>query len=225
MRYRSHVLYRHYPSPDPDFDGALDAMTLDDLRLFVREALSRLDLDVRTELQDSLIDHAAKGSSGWRPTSPSSQVVEEVSHFVKDALRRGDEEPHKVDDCLRKGTRAFGAPLHRWSVPRRDLFPNSIGFFGAGSTISRKSLRPSSSGATIAIIGSARRYSGLTDLQASSVSRARREKPKHWKPGARRWPIAETGPERYVRAPIPGSWSPLMYSARAEASSADTRSS
>ena len=52
------------PPQDPDLARALDAMTADELRLFVRDALDRLDHEPRSALVDSLIARAAKGSSG-----------------------------------------------------------------------------------------------------------------------------------------------------------------
>ena len=55
------------PPHDPDLNGALDAMTAEDLRSFVRDALERLDDEPRSALVDSLTARGTKGSSGWRP--------------------------------------------------------------------------------------------------------------------------------------------------------------
>jgi hypothetical protein len=69
MRYgRQHVgsaLFRD----DPDPDDALNAMSADHLRAFVRDAVDRIDNESRADLVDRLIARAAKGSSCWRPSS------------------------------------------------------------------------------------------------------------------------------------------------------------
>jgi len=100
------------PALDRDLDGALDALTVGELRSVVREALERLDREPRGELLDSLIARASKGSSGWKPSGPFRGVVGEVKRFVEAARRIGYAEPHDVDDYLRKGTNAFLAGEH-----------------------------------------------------------------------------------------------------------------
>lgn len=107
MKYGSRRRRVHRPAHDSDLDGALDAMTADELRTFVHEALERLDSEPRGELLDSLIARASKGSTGWKPSSPSRAVVGEVTRFVEAARRIGYAEPHDVDNYLRKGTKAF----------------------------------------------------------------------------------------------------------------------
>ncbi len=92
---------------DPDLDSALDAMTTEELRSFVRDALERLDDEPRNALVDSLIARAAMGSSGWRPSCPSRRIVDEVKRFAEAARRVGYAEPEEVDDYLRQGARAF----------------------------------------------------------------------------------------------------------------------
>ena len=42
------------PSAEPDLDGALDAMTAEELRSFVRDALERLDDEPRGEFENAL---------------------------------------------------------------------------------------------------------------------------------------------------------------------------
>lgn len=101
-----------HPPQDPDLARALDAMTADELRSFVREALDQLDHEPRSAFVDSLIARAAKGSSGWRPPGPSREVVEEVARFAREARRVGSAEPIEVDDYLRQGTKAFLAGEH-----------------------------------------------------------------------------------------------------------------
>jgi hypothetical protein len=100
------------PQHDPDLDSALDAMTAEELRSFVRDALERLDDEPRSALVDSLIARAATGSSGWRPSGPSRRIVDEVKCFAEAARRVGYAEPQEVDDYLRQGTRAFLAGEH-----------------------------------------------------------------------------------------------------------------
>jgi len=61
---------------DPDLDDAVDAMSAEDLRAFVRDALERLDDEPRADLTDRLVTRAARGTSGWRPFfwSPLEQM-------------------------------------------------------------------------------------------------------------------------------------------------------
>lgn len=73
----------HWPPDDPDLDGAIDAMTAEELRSFVRGALEGLDDEPHAALVDSLIARAAKGRSGWRPSGPSRRIVDEVEHFAE----------------------------------------------------------------------------------------------------------------------------------------------
>ncbi|MCH7749231.1 MAG: hypothetical protein IH939_14170 [Acidobacteria bacterium] len=112
MTHARRFRHRLHPQHEPDLDSALDAMTADELRAFVRDALERLDDEPRGELVDSLIARAAKGSSGWRPPSPSRRIVDEVKSFADAALRVGYAEPHEVDEYLRQGTKAFLAGEH-----------------------------------------------------------------------------------------------------------------
>ena len=129
MTYGSRHRRAHWPAHDADLDGALDAMTADELRAFVREALERLDLEPRGELLDSLIARASKSSSGWKPSSPSRGVVGEVTRFVEAARRIGYAQPHDVDDYLRKGTKAFLAGEHATS---REVFEALLPTIGYG---------------------------------------------------------------------------------------------
>jgi len=100
------------PPHDADLDSALDAMTADELRSFIRDALERLDNEPRGHLVDSLVTRAAKGNSRWRPSSPSRHIVNEVERFAEAARRVGYAEPHEVQDYLRQGTKAFLAGEH-----------------------------------------------------------------------------------------------------------------
>jgi hypothetical protein len=100
------------PQDNADLESALDAMTAEELRSFVRDALERLDDEPRGQLMDAVIARAAKGSSGWRPENPSGRIVDDVKRFVEAARRIGYAEPQEVDAYLREGTKAFLAGDH-----------------------------------------------------------------------------------------------------------------
>ena len=104
-RWRSRAGRR--PSPECDLAGALDALTADELRSFVRDALERLDDDSQRELVDSLVARAAKGSTGWKPPGPAARLAEEVERFTEAARRVGYADANDVDDYLRQGAKAF----------------------------------------------------------------------------------------------------------------------
>lgn len=107
MRYRRHTIRGASERNDPDLDSALNAMPAEDLRAFVRDVLDHLDDEPRVDLMDRLMTRAAKGKSGWRPSSPSARVVEEAKEFAEAARRVGQADPHDVDDYLRQGSKAF----------------------------------------------------------------------------------------------------------------------
>lgn len=106
MRHRRHRTSTR-PSPEPDLDGALDALTADELRSLVRDALRRLDEKRQHQLVDSVISQAAKGSAGWKPRSPSTRLADEVEGFTDAARRIGFADADDVDDYLRRGAKAF----------------------------------------------------------------------------------------------------------------------
>jgi hypothetical protein len=58
--------------------NALAALDADGLRAVVREILPWIEDSTRARLVNALIDHAARGGSGWAPPSPSAQIVSEV---------------------------------------------------------------------------------------------------------------------------------------------------
>lgn len=105
MKYGRRTRARTGPPNDPDLDRALDAMTAEELRSFVRGALEELDDEPRAVLMDSLMARAA--NSGWRPSGPSRRIVGEVEHFAEAARRVGSAEPDEVSGYLRQGTKAF----------------------------------------------------------------------------------------------------------------------
>ena len=92
---------------EPDVQGALAAMSAEELRSFVQEALEQLDDRLRTALVDALISRAAKGSSGWKPSSPGNEIVREVETFSAAVRRIGYAAPEQIDDYLRQGMKAF----------------------------------------------------------------------------------------------------------------------
>jgi hypothetical protein len=98
--------------PDPDLDRAIGALTAEELRAFVRDALERLDDEPRNALADSLMARAAKGRAGWKPPGPSRRIVADVKRFADAAHRIGYAEPTEVDNFLRLATRAFLAGDH-----------------------------------------------------------------------------------------------------------------
>lgn len=87
--------------------NALVALDADGLRAVVREILPWLDESVRARLVNALIDHAARGGSGWVPPSPSAKLVSEVQTFAEAAIRTGQADPEDVDHYLRQGVHAF----------------------------------------------------------------------------------------------------------------------
>jgi len=94
---------------EPDLDSALDSMTAEELRSFVRGTLERLDDEPRRELADALLLQAAKGSSVWKPPAPSQRIVAEVRRFAEAACRIGYADPRE------KSTTAFGRVRERFS--------------------------------------------------------------------------------------------------------------
>jgi len=82
-------------------------MSAEELRSFVQEALEQLDDRPRTALVDALIARAAKGSSGWKPSSPGNEIVREVETFTAAVRRIGYAAPEQIDDYLRQGMKAF----------------------------------------------------------------------------------------------------------------------
>ena len=74
MKHQWRSRRRLRPRHDPDLDSALDAMTADELRSFIRDALERFDDEPRGQLVDSLVRRAAKGSSRMSPILTPSEI-------------------------------------------------------------------------------------------------------------------------------------------------------
>jgi hypothetical protein len=87
-------------------------MTAPELRSFVRTVFAGLDDDQRTTITDSLMARATQGHAAWKPSRPSTRVVDEVCAFADAARRVAYADPDEVSDCLRHGTRAFLAGDH-----------------------------------------------------------------------------------------------------------------
>lgn len=82
-------------------------MTAEELREFVRELLGGPDDAPRDLLVDSLVAHAARSRSGWKPAMPIGDVLDEVRVFAEAAFHAGGADPDQTDNYLRLGTRAF----------------------------------------------------------------------------------------------------------------------
>jgi hypothetical protein len=89
------------------FDAALAAMSADELRRFLREFSRQLGPAAREHLQGALMERAARGPSGWRPSPPPSDVATQVQQFLDAANKTGAANPERVDEFLRKGNQAF----------------------------------------------------------------------------------------------------------------------
>jgi hypothetical protein len=87
-------------------------MTAPELRSFVRTVFDGLDRDQRTRFTDLLLTRTTKGDVGWKPSRPSTRVVDEVSAFADAARRVAYADPDEVSDYLCHGTRAFLAGDH-----------------------------------------------------------------------------------------------------------------
>lgn len=87
-------------------------MTAPELRSFVRTIFDVLHDDQRTTITDSLVARATQGHAGWKPSRPSTRVVDEVRVFADAARRVGYADPDELSDYLRQGTRAFLAGDH-----------------------------------------------------------------------------------------------------------------
>lgn len=66
-------------------DAAIGALIADELRTFLRAYVADLEEPARTIMADALVERAARGSSGGRPSVTSKKIVVEVS---KDILPR-----------------------------------------------------------------------------------------------------------------------------------------
>jgi len=91
------------------FDSALEAMSADELRVFLREFSRGLEPKARGHLHEALMECAARGPSGGKPEAPPNHVAARVEQFIAAARQVGVATPDKVDELLREGNRAFRA--------------------------------------------------------------------------------------------------------------------
>lgn len=98
---------RHRSSTDPAaVASALAAMSADELRALLVQALESLDDEPRGQVEDALLRQAARGAAGWRPAAPPAGLVDDVRQFLTAARRIGSADPGQVDDYLREGVKA-----------------------------------------------------------------------------------------------------------------------
>ena len=71
---------------DPDFSGALEAMSAPEWRSLVHAVLNELEDEQRARVVDSLVARAARGDAGWKPNRPSPRIVSDAKLFA-DAAR------------------------------------------------------------------------------------------------------------------------------------------
>ena len=94
-------------------EAALDAMGADELRALIRDIVPWLDEPTHARLVNTLVDRAARNSSGWMPEGPTDALVADIVAFADAAKRAGHANPGEVDDYLRKGSHAFLARDYR----------------------------------------------------------------------------------------------------------------
>jgi hypothetical protein len=85
--------------------AALRALDADELRTFIGEALDKLEPEVRGPIEDALLRRAAT-RGGYRPATPSSEIVDEAVEFADTARRVGHADPFEIDAYLRHGVSA-----------------------------------------------------------------------------------------------------------------------
>jgi tetratricopeptide (TPR) repeat protein len=93
--------------PAGDIEGALAALSADELRMLVREMMSELDGQAFGRIANSLVNRAVRGGSGWIPAALSDPDVAEILSFAAAAGRVGHADPSEVDEYLRRGSGAF----------------------------------------------------------------------------------------------------------------------
>ncbi|PIE63863.1 MAG: hypothetical protein CSA24_03435, partial [Deltaproteobacteria bacterium] len=83
---------------DSVVDTALDAMDAEQLRGLIRALVPWLDDASHARLMNEVVNRAARASSGWTPTTPTEQRVDEIEAFVAAARRVHQADPRDVDD-------------------------------------------------------------------------------------------------------------------------------
>jgi hypothetical protein len=98
---------RWSPEDQNALDAAIGALSADELRTFLRAYVADLEEPARTVVADALVERAARGSSGWRPSVPSKKIVGEVERFVEAARQVGQADPSDIDSFLRQADRVY----------------------------------------------------------------------------------------------------------------------
>jgi hypothetical protein len=94
-------------------ESALAAMDADELRELVREMLLELDDRAHGRAICTLIDRAARNTSGWAPEAASDGSIAAIVAFAEAARRVGQADPSEVDGHLREGANAFLGKSYR----------------------------------------------------------------------------------------------------------------
>ena len=87
-------------------------MTAPELRALVRAVLDELEDEQRGRVVDSLMTRAVRGDAGWKPTRPSSRIVNDARSFADAAQQVGHADPDDVSEHLRLASKAFLAGDH-----------------------------------------------------------------------------------------------------------------
>jgi hypothetical protein len=87
-------------------------MTAPELRALVRTLLDELEYEQRGRVVDSLMTRAGRGDAGWKPTRPSSRIVNNARSFADAAKQVGYADPDDVSEHLRLASKAFLAGDH-----------------------------------------------------------------------------------------------------------------
>jgi len=101
---------RNVPISKPDIsiiDGALAAMSAEELRELVLGILPWLDDKTHARMVNEIINRVARGESGWTPRGPTEEDIAEILNFAESARRVGYADPSEIDDYLRQGMNAF----------------------------------------------------------------------------------------------------------------------
>ena len=118
-RFERYVATTVQPGRTESVKDALAALSAEELRLFVGQALDGLDATARAVIEDRLLQHAVRSRSGWKPVPPSASVVREATTFAATARRQGQAEPSEVEHYLRYAINASLAGDH---VAARPMF-------------------------------------------------------------------------------------------------------
>lgn len=125
---REHTNRSSKPPPG-DIEGALQALSAEDLRALVRDVLLELDERTYGRVVNSLIHRAVRSGSGWAPAAIPGEDVSEIRAFAEAAKQAGYADPSKVDGYLRRGSSAF---LRKDYAAASEIFSLLLGPIGEG---------------------------------------------------------------------------------------------